>query len=666
MPRRARALRLPLDPVQAQGPILRDYRRYAALVNPVSVRGVHGVTGACRCQDRDHDRVPRAASASPPAGASRHVVIPDYRALFAGLPAAFLVMTTDWRVVEANEAYVALLDRSREDLIGRNVFELFPPDPGRTDEHGAHPLQRSFETARDTGRPHAMPLFQYDVADPATGRTVPRYWSLVAAPLLDDDGGTAFVVQRVDDVTDYVEMRQGALPSPDHERQLRERAELIEADLYTRMQQLQEALQAKDVATRRLERLGRVALRLTDARDVADLERIVVGEGLAVLGADGGAILSRAEDGTWRATISMTLGPQVQIDYAWVPYDSVNPGAWTARTGQRLVLPTVADGVAAFGEVMEEVYRITGRRGWVALPLRVRDESLGALVVGWVEEHPLDPDELDLLDTFAAQCAQALDRLQALDAERAAAAAVARMSESLQRSLLSAPPQPPGVEIAVRYSPAARDAEVGGDWYDAFVTPGGVTHLVVGDVSGHDRDAAASMAQLRNVLRGIAYAVSQPPAAVLSWLDRAMHDLQEGVLATAVLAQVDAGTSAGAGGHRRLRWSNAGHPPPLLSGPAGDARLLSGEPELMLGVHPDAHRRDHEIELPLGSTVLMYTDGLVERRTSAVDAGISGLLEHVRDLATLPLEELCDAVLSMPHLVEDDIVLLAFRVVPPG
>jgi serine phosphatase RsbU (regulator of sigma subunit) len=82
----------------------------------------------------------------------------------------------------------------------------------------------------------------------------------------------------------------------------------------------------------------------------------------------------------------------------------------------------------------------------------------------------------------------------------------------------------------------------------------------------------------------------------------------------------------------------------------------------MLGVDPEAPRQDHGIELEPGSTVVMYTDGLVERRGHALDAGISGLLDHVRAAAALPLEELCDAVLAMPHLVEDDIVLLAVRV----
>jgi serine phosphatase RsbU (regulator of sigma subunit) len=586
---------------------------------------------------------------------------PDYRAVFDGLPAACAVLTTGWRVVDANAGYLALLGRTRAEVVGRDAVELVAPGPYPLDVDGTHPLRRSLETARDTGRPHTLALVRDDVPDEGTGRLVPRYWSSVAAPLVDPSGRTTHVVHRLEDVTDDLPDAAGA--HAEHERQWRERAELVEADLYTRMLQLQAALDAKDLAAGRLARLGQIALRLTEARDVADLERIVVGEGLGVLGADGGAILSLAEDGTWRATVSIRLGSQVQIDYAWFPYDSVNPGAWVARTGQRLVLPTVADGLA-FGPVMEEVYQVTGRKGWVALPLRVRDECLGSLVVGWVDEHPLDDDELDVLDTFAAQCAQALDRLQALDAERAAAAAVARMSESLQRSLLSAPPELPGVQIAVRYSPAAHDAQVGGDWYDVFRTPEGTAQLVVGDVSGHDRDAAASMAQLRSVLRGLAYAVSQPPALVLSWLDRAMRDLQQGVLATAVLAQIEDDASAAPDGHRRLRWSNAGHPPPLLLDPDGDVRLLDSDPELMLGVQSDAVRRDHEVDLAPGTTVLMYTDGLVERRTDSLDTGMAGLLDHVRRIGALPLERFCDAVLEIPHLVEDDIVLLAVRIGP--
>jgi serine phosphatase RsbU (regulator of sigma subunit) len=293
------------------------------------------------------------------------------------------------------------------------------------------------------------------------------------------------------------------------------------------------------------------------------------------------------------------------------------------------------------------------------LPLLVRGECLGCLAVSWVAERTVAADELELLESLAAQCAQALDRLLALEAERRAASEVARMSETMQRALLTEPPQPAGLRIAVTYSPAAQDAQVGGDWYDAFVVRG-ATCLVVGDVSGHDRDAAAAMSQLRNLLRGIVYAVDRPPAGALATLDQAVHDLQEGTLATLVLAEVEP-LDDGSGGHR-LTWSNAGHLPPLLVRPDGSVQLLEETADLMLGVVPDAVRHDHAITLEPGSTVLLYTDGLVERRDQSLEVSLDELTRAVRYLGTLPLGELCDAVLELlPGDIEDDIALLALR-----
>ena len=112
------------------------------------------------------------------------------------------------------------------------------------------------------------------------------------------------------------------------------------------------------------------------------------------------------------------------------------------------------------------------------------------------------------------------------------------MSEVLQRSLLAEPPAQPGLDIAVRYRPAAEQAQIGGDWYDAFVLPDGALTVVVGDVTGHDADAAAAMAQVRNLLRGVAYTLRGAPAEVLAGVDGSMEGLGIDVFASAVLAQV--------------------------------------------------------------------------------------------------------------------------------
>ncbi len=175
---------------------------------------------------------------------------------------------------------------------------------------------------------------------------------------------------------------------------------------------------------------------------------------------------------------------------------------------------------------MAEVYAETSRHAWIAVPLRVGDRLLGSLVAGWSEERTFPPDEVDLVQVFAAQCAQALERLEVLTAERQAAEASRRLSETLQRSLLTDPPAFEPAKIAVRYRPASAGAQIGGDWYDAFLLADGGLTLVIGDVTGHDRNAAAAMAQIRNVLRGVAQSIGEPPAAVLTQLDTALANLR--------------------------------------------------------------------------------------------------------------------------------------------
>jgi serine phosphatase RsbU (regulator of sigma subunit) len=285
------------------------------------------------------------------------------------------------------------------------------------------------------------------------------------------------------------------------------------------------------------------------------------------------------------------------------------------------------------------------------------------LAVAFDAARPWRGPDRELLSALAALTSQALAQLRALSAERDASRAVSRLAETLQRSLLSAPPQPDDLQIAARYQPAAQEAQVGGDWHDAFVNGEGNTLLVIGDVAGHDRDAAAAMAQTRNVLRGVAQALGQPPAAVLSMLDRAMERLQMAVLATSVLCEIriqpeDLHQHPA----RLLRWSNAGHPPPLLIRADGTAVLLERDPDLLLGLDPETLRVDHEHPLAAGDTIVLYTDGLIERRGELLDHALARLRVAAGDLAGRPLEELCDELLTrLATDAEDDVALIALR-----
>jgi serine phosphatase RsbU (regulator of sigma subunit) len=249
------------------------------------------------------------------------------------------------------------------------------------------------------------------------------------------------------------------------------------------------------------------------------------------------------------------------------------------------------------------------------------------------------------------------------------------LADALQRSMLTEPPRPANCQIVVRYVPAAAGAEIGGDWYDAFQQPSGATVLAIGDVVGHDTRAAASMGQVRGLLRGISYARGGSPAQVLSELDRAVQGLALDTMATALVARLEADDArrddARHGSRLRdgqvlFRWASAGHLPPFVIAPDSTISVLDGEPaDLLLGVAPESPRHDHAAVLDRGSTVLLYTDGLVERRDRDIDAGTKELLTLLGDCAGLPLEELCDRVLERMFLpdAEDDVALLAVRLV---
>jgi serine phosphatase RsbU (regulator of sigma subunit) len=260
----------------------------------------------------------------------------------------------------------------------------------------------------------------------------------------------------------------------------------------------------------------------------------------------------------------------------------------------------------------------------------------------------------------ADRTALALDNSRLYEQQR-------RLAETLQRSLLTAPPEPDHAEIEVRYQPAVAVAEVGGDWYDAFLQPGGATVLVIGDVVGHDTEAAAAMGQLRGLLRGIAYRHGAGPAEVLRELDVAMAGLEVGTMATAAIARVEQTPEERAAGVTRLRWSNAGHPPPLLLHADGRTELLTGgRPDLVLGVDPAAPRAEWVVPVERGATVLLYTDGLVEGPGLLLDDGIELLRSGLAELADRPLPELCDGLLARmrPRGVRDDIALVALRLHP--
>ncbi|MCW2726330.1 MAG: putative sensor protein [Frankiales bacterium] len=410
-------------------------------------------------------------------------------------------------------------------------------------------------------------------------------------------------------------------------------------------------------------RLAAVALRLSQADTVAQVNQVVIDHGFAALGAAGGGLMLRNGDGeTLDVTLSGFYGPDIEGQIPTLPLDFDVPAVHTARTGEPLYFGDLDSMLREF-PAQVELLRAAEVEAAACLPLRMSGRLLGSLTATWKDAREFDAGEVELVEALAAQCGQALERVRAMEAEREAMAAARSMSESLQRSLLTSPPESDDLEIVVRYQPATQEVQVGGDWYDAFVTPDGVTNVVIGDVTGHDRDAAARMGQVRNLLRATAYALVKPPAAVLQALEQALTGLSVDTLATAVLARIEQTDEQRARGVRLLRWSNAGHLPPLVRAPDGTTTVLSGAPDLLLGLDPDAERIDSVVEVAAGTTLLLYTDGLVERRGEDLDAGIDRLRVMFADVGGEDLATACDRLLEdlLGDGAEDDVALLAVR-----
>ena len=396
-----------------------------------------------------------------------------------------------------------------------------------------------------------------------------------------------------------------------------------------------------------------------------EITDLVIERGLTALGADGGAVAVLGADDVLHLTITESLGAQTVASYARLPLHGPLPACVATASGDRVLLPDRAASLA-FGPEMEAVMADTGCQAWAALPLRGSGGILGSLTVGWAGTHTFPSREVEILDAFAAHCAHGIERITARQVERAAAAATTRMAETLQMSLLTDPVQPDHLQIAVRYRPAAHDAKVGGDWYDAFLhrrrraqprdrrrrrpRPG-----------GRGGDGAAPQPAARHLLHARQASRRDPDRA-----RRGHGHFAVGTFATAIIAQVEQTVLDKVRERRRLRWSNAGHPPPLLLHPDGTAELLRHHPGAAARRRPGRRPDRPRGSLPVGATLLLYTDGLVERRGEVLDDGLPGWWSAAETLTEHDLEGFCDALISrMGDDGDDDMALLALRAHDP-
>jgi PAS domain S-box-containing protein len=538
------------------------------------------------------------------------------------LPDGVAVFDGDWTICYANRAATRLLGAHSAELSGRNLWIALPEVAGSVF--------------------HSFLLHARTVGTPVTWRgfyAPAGRWLSATAELVDDLLQVCFrevadlpAEGPADAATEQV---AAAGEDADHER-LRFLAEVSEA-LITTLDRGESAGQLAELVVRRLADWAVVVLLSEDGgpgeeawahRDPArraDLDTYMTGR-LRGTGDDAAMV------------DALLTGEPVQI--TTIPEERVAPS-----------LPT---------EEVRAAWRRLDTSSCTIVPLRARGETFGALALMNADGRPPHTEmEIATAVEVARRGALALDNARLYGQQQ-------QVAETLQRSLLTPPPQPDHLEIAVRYRPASAHALVGGDFYDAFPQPDGATLLVVGDVAGHSVEAAAAMSQLRSAVRTLAYDRPDSPAQTLTRVDGVLTGLGFGTLATALLARIEQPSEQARAGLRTLRWSSAGHLPPLLLHPDGTADLLDSAPERLLGVGEPTLRTDHEATLQPGDTLLLVTDGLVEHGRVDIDAGLARLTRVLTELADMPVDELCDRLLDriVPGRADDDVALLAVRCHP--
>ncbi|GAA5216640.1 SpoIIE family protein phosphatase [Streptomyces thinghirensis] len=385
--------------------------------------------------------------------------------------------------------------------------------------------------------------------------------------------------------------------------------------------------------------LMHLASTLTEAVGVQDVVEQTADQLLPALGAQA-MVLMTAEGGRLKILGHRGYSAELMDRFDAVPLSSDIPGANVLARG-------VPDFFASFAE-LRHAYPTTvhedGMAAWAVLPLIASGRPIGSLLLAYKRPHVFPPGERAALTSLAGLVGQALDRARLYDAKH-------HLAHRLQSALLPHTlPHVPGLRVAARYLPAARGLGIGGDFYDLIRLDEHTASATIGDVQGHNVDAAALMGQVRTAVHAHA-TVGATPDDVLARTNRLLTDLDPGLFTSCVYVHLDLAT-------HRVCLSSAGHPPPLVRHADGRIELLQVPPGLLLGIEPDAQYSVLECDLPPGSVLALYTDGLVEAPGVDLDdatAALAGLLEQADPT---DLDAVADTLIRHAPSPGDDIALL--------
>lgn len=552
------------------------------------------------------------------------------QAIFGQSPFGFLLIDTDLRIRRANQRFASVYGGMVDDHRGRGVHDyLRSPEAERV----SATLRRVLETGDSITDMHITGF--------VPGSDERRHWSVNLYRVHSGTGRPIGVAWLALDITARRAAAREAAAARRNLALLNEAGSRIGNSL--------------DLETTARELLDVVVPGFCDLATVDLYQGLLAGDETPPGLADGSAELRRV---AYASAVSDApfAGGKAPVAVGAVHHFPFNsPCADALRTARPQLVPAEDNGAI---------------QSTLAVPMVAHDTVVGLAQFSRTKgSEPFGERDRALAWELAARAAVCIDnaRLYRREHERALI---------LQRSLLPpGDPEASGLDIACRYLPGNAATEVGGDWFDVIELPGNRTALVVGDVMGRGLRAAVAMGELRTAVRTLAL-LDLEPAEVLSALDEIARglgtpggvqqatraarqprdaDLSEVYLATCIYAVYDSVT-------RRCTFANAGHLPPVLLEPGEDALMLDVPPGMPLGVGGEPFE-EVEVELPEGSLLALYTDGLVESRDHPLDEGLQAFVGALSD-PSQPLEDVCDHVLNTldTHHGEDDIALLMARV----
>jgi PAS domain S-box-containing protein len=535
-----------------------------------------------------------------------------------------VALDADARILSANAAAIEMLRCTEAELVGLGAHEALNQE---------RPIgECELEAAVRSGR---ASHFEADTFHPRHGHALPVWWAV--NPLRhQDDGSVVGAVLVFGDSTN-----QRAQAVADAEEREAGRAELAVAqqniaDLEW-AESVSQALASTLDEVEVMQRLARLAVtRLADlALGDLVLDDVLYRAGHAVaehVDIDFDAVLARED-------VAAPFEP------GSASYRIVTSTDVVEITGEGLADPELLS--APTRAMLEAV----GAKALLAVPLIARGHVVGALgLIRLAGRPPFNEVDRLAASDVSLRAALAVDNARLYRAQ-------ADIATRLQRALLPDIPKDIAVRVAVRYLPAHNRFDVGGDWYDVFRLPDATTALVVGDVAGHDLAAGTTMSALRNLLRGVSVVTKTPPAEVLQSIDENLHILAIQGTATVLMAMVEPRHDDS----WTLRWSNAGHMPMLLLTELGEVEMLNDIHGPLLGTGHPFTRSESELVVAAGSTLVLYTDGLVETRDETIDTGLVRLRRSAISLSA-PLDDpeaIADELLARNHAsVEDDTAML--------